>query len=165
MSANSSIKGGRELDAFLRSLPAKVEKNILGSALRAGANVLKTEVEHNLASNRSIDSGELLASVRVSVLMERGVVTAAVRAGSKKAFYPGWVEHGTRPHKITAKKGGALNINGVLVNSALHPGAKAKPYMRPALDAKTKAAIQAMAAQIQKCFNAEGINTTVQEIK
>lgn len=151
------IRGGRELNAFLQSLPAKVEANILRSALRAGAKVYQSEVKQNLASNSSVDSGELLASVRVSVRLKNGQVTATVKAGNKKAYYWGWVEFGTQPHTITAK-GGALVIGGMPMRSVQHPGAQPRAYMRPAFDARAEDAIAAVAAQIRKRLTKEGIN-------
>ena len=161
--SDQTIAGGRELDAFLRQLAPKVEKNIMRAALRAGANEFKAEVKQNLASNGSIDRGELAASVRVSTRSRRGTVYASVKAGGKRAPHWHWVEFGTRPHKIIPKKAGALNISGTLAAVVDHPGAKPKPYMRPAFDAKSSQAIQAVAAKIRERLTKEGINVPAPE--
>lgn len=159
------IKGGKELDAFLKALPAKVEQNILRSALRAGANEFRAEVKQNLQANDSVDSGELLKSVRVSVRARRGVVTASVKAGNKAAWYWRLVEFGTKPHKIEAKNGKALNIGGSFPRSVMHPGAKPKPFARPAFDSKASAAIVAVGNQIRKRLTKEGINAPAPEVE
>lgn len=159
------IKGGKELDAFLKALPARVEQNLLRSALRAGANELKKEIKQNLQSNGSVDDGDLLKSVRVSARAKRGVVTASVKAGNKVAWYWRFVEFGTKPHKIEAKKGGALNIGGSFPRSVMHPGARPKAFMRPAFDTKASAAIEAVGKQIRERLTLQGINVPAPEVE
>lgn len=160
MASFINIKGGEELAKALQQLPVKIEKNILRSALRAGANVIKNEAK----SNVPVDDGDLKRSLKVSVDAKRGRVTAKVKAGNKKVFYTHFVEFGTAAHiikpkgRITAKKG-ALSFNGVFVNSVNHPGARAKPFMRPALDAKANEAIVATGNKIKQRLTAVGINT------
>lgn len=152
--ADQSILGGRELDAFLQSLPVKLERNILRSALRAGGNEFKAEAQANVP----VKSGKLRKSVRVSTKSKGGKVSAHVKAGGKAAPHAQLVEFGTKPHKIAPKKAGGLTIGGNIVSAVDHPGAKPHPYMRVALDAKTGAAVQAVAQQVRKRLTKEGIN-------
>lgn len=156
---NRNITGGRELDAFLQTLSVKVEKNIMRSALRQGANAIKDEAKANVP----VHLGELRRSIRVTTKAKGGQVSASVKAGNKKAFYWRFVEFGTAAHKIMPKNARALVFGGVVVRSIDHPGAQAKPFMRPALDAKADAAIAAVAAQIRKRLTMEGINTPAPE--
>lgn len=156
---NRSITGGRELDAFLQTLSVKVEKNIMRSALRQGANAIKNEAKANVP----VHLGELRKSIRVTTKAKGGQVSASIKAGNKKAFYWRFVEFGTAAHKIMPKNAQALTIGGAVVRSVNHPGAVAKPFMRPALDAKADAALVAVAAQIRKRLTAEGINTPAPE--
>lgn len=155
-----NIKGGKELQAMLDSLPAKLEANVMRSALRQGAKVIEAEAKRNLESNGSVDSGELFGSVRVSTRSRRGVVTATVRAGNRKAWWWRWVEFGTSAHNIAGKKGGFLSFGGLFRKSVTHPGAKAKPFMRPALDSKANDAIQAVGEQIRKRLTKQGLNAS-----
>jgi HK97 gp10 family phage protein len=139
-----NIKGLAALQAALDSLPAKIEANIMRGALRAGAKVLATEAKGNIQSH----SGKLAGSIRVSVALRRGTVKAAVKAGGRgkgkaSAFYAHMVEGGTQAHLITAPPGSALNVGGTLVRSVQHPGARAKPYLRPALDSRAMDAVEA----------------------
>lgn len=48
--SEETIIGGRELDAFLKQLAPKVERNIMRSALRQGANVFKAEAKQDRKS-------------------------------------------------------------------------------------------------------------------
>lgn len=157
--SNEFIQGGRELDAFLQQLAPKVEKNILRASLRAGANVLKAYAQANVP----VLLGDLRKSIRVTASAKGGTVTASVKAGNKKAYYWRWVEYGTAAHVIKGKDGGALDVGGTIVRSAMHPGAQAKPFMRPALDNKSTEAIAAVAAKIRDRLTAEGINAPAPE--
>lgn len=149
-----NIKGGKELQAMLNSLPVKIERNILRSALRQGANVLRDEARANVNDV----SGDLSRSIKTKVRAKRGEVTATVVAGDDKAFYAHMVEFGTDAHVITAGEKGVLDVPGHATATVNHPGAQAAPYMRPAMDTKTSQAIQAVGEQIRKRLTKEGLN-------
>lgn len=161
MAANDeNILGGAQLAQFLATLPAKVEQNIMRSALRAGAAVIRTEAKV-LAP---VDRGALRASIKISAKARRGQITVAVKAGGKSAPHAQLVEYGTRPHQIEPKDAAALSIAGTAVASIDHPGAKPSPFMRPALDSKSSDAIAAVSAQISKRLTKEGINVPAPEV-
>ena len=153
--ADENITGGAELARFMATLSAKVEKNIMRSALRAGAVVIRDEAKANVP----VDSGLLKKSIRISGGSKGGTVTGSVKVGGRKAPHAHLVEFGTRPHKIEPKDAEALAINGTPFRSVEHPGARPQPFMRPAFDAKAQQAIAAVADQIRKRLTAEGINT------
>ncbi|MES2787674.1 MAG: HK97-gp10 family putative phage morphogenesis protein [Pseudomonadota bacterium] len=155
MTEDRNITGGRELDAFMQTLSAKVEKNIMRSALAAGARVIRTAAQQNVPE----ELGELKRSIRVTTKAVKGTVSASVKAGSKKAFYWRFVEFGTAPHVINPKNGNALVFGGGIARSLMHPGARAKPFLRPALDSAADAALAAVAEQIKKRLTLAGINT------
>ncbi len=142
--------------AMLSALPEKIEKNIMRGALRAGAKVIMDEAKRNVP----IKSGDLRKSLRLSTNSKKGVVTATVKAGSKKAYYWRFVEFGTAAHVIHAKKDGALVFGGIFSKLALHHGARAKPFMRPALDTQANVAIQAVGDTIKKRLTKEGVNAS-----
>jgi HK97 gp10 family phage protein len=158
MSKLVNIKGGEELQQFLNQLPVKVEKNIMRSALRAGAKVIEKEALSNLFDAGAIDSGDLARSLRVSTAARRGKVTASVKAGDQRAWYWRFVEFGTAAHTIKGKNGKRLFFNGTIVSSVNHPGARAKPFMRPALDSKSSEAIRAVGRKIGERLTKHGIN-------
>lgn len=174
------FKGGKELQDMLNTLPAKLERNIMRSALRAGAAVIRDAAREKIDD----DTGELAKSVRVSTRAKRGEVSATVKAGNKKAFYAHMVEFGTAPHLVEVRdedrptrktrkgeksvsigtmnrmiKRGSLQIGENFVGPAvMHPGAKPKPFMRPAIDEKQSEAIRAVGEQIRKRLTKEGLN-------
>ena len=140
MAEYKNITGGAELQAFLDQLPAKLEANVMRSALRQGANVIRDDAKANVA----VSSGDLRDSIKVSTRSKRGVVSATIRAGNRKAWYAHIVEFtGAAAHKISARGKGMLAFGGFFGKSVHHPGMKAKPFMRPALDGRSSAAIQA----------------------
>jgi HK97 gp10 family phage protein len=182
MADDRPIVGGEQLFNFLQTLAVKVEKNIMRSALRAGAAVIKDKAKENVP----VRLGDLKKSIRVSTGAKNGVVAASVKAGDKKAYYWRFVEYGTKGHlikveenerainyRLTAKRGvltrvsmttvnrNALRIGNTFVGPTVnHPGAKPSPYMRPAFDSEADNAIAAVAEQIKKRLTKEGINVT-----
>lgn len=159
--SDETIVGGRALEAFLQTLPVKIETNIMRSALRAGVNVFKEEVKATIPEK----SGELRRSVRVSTRLKAGTVTASLIVGGKKAWYWRFVEFGTAAHRIGPKNAKALALAGVVVGWVHHPGARPKPFMRPAFDSKAGGAIDAVAAQIRARLTAEGLNSPAPEVE
>lgn len=189
-STEQTVKGLKELNAFLEQLPPKLQKNIMGGALRRGARVILL-VARGLIHNVS---GELAKSLRVSVKNIRGRVTARIIAGGPKADIenrPIWVEYGTRAHLIRVrmedrptyyKRVGlftqrltrvsvstinrAIKIGGRFVGKAVkHPGSRPRPFMRPALDSSSTSAVRAVGEYIKQRLTKEGLNASEVEVK
>lgn len=133
--------GGPELNAFMQSLPVKIEKNILRGALRAGANIVKPVAQQNVHSI----SGLLAAGLKVSTRAKAGIVTASLKATGKHWYIAKWIEFGTARHPIPAAPGGSLFFGGIFTKFVMHPGARKKAFMRPALDQQASAAVVAAA--------------------
>lgn len=188
MELHSEIKGLAEIDEFLATLALKVQRNVLRGALRAGAKELEAAAKAELASNNSVKTGALRDSIKASVRVKRGVPTATIRAGSKEAYYAHMVEFGTVAHLISVKDGptrllrsgktkqisvrtlnraikrGSLRIGNKLIGVTVeHPGAQKKPFMRPALDKGTPAALRAFRTYLYKRLNKVGLNTPAPE--
>lgn len=158
MSDLAKFKGGKELQQFLSQLPAKLEQNVMRSALRAGAKVVLNEAKDNVP----VQDGRLRDSLKLSVRAKRGTVTAKV---STKLFYARFVEFGTAVHLIKPRKAKALSIGSSLRETVEHPGAQAKPFLRPALDGKAGEALVAVGNQIRKRLTKEGINAAGIELE
>lgn len=155
MSDDLAITGGADLDAFLRTLAPNIERNIMRSALAAGARVIRDEARANVP----VHLGELKKSVRVTTRSKNGTVSASVKAGSKKAWYWRFVEFGTAAHEIKPSRMRSMFFAGLFSDLIEHPGARARPFMRPALDTQANAALDAVGDQIRKRLTREGINT------
>jgi HK97 gp10 family phage protein len=158
------ISGGKELGQFLQSLPLKIEKNIMRAALRAGARVIANEAKLNVP----IQDGDLKRSIRTGSNAKKCKVEAYAKAGDKKAWYYRFVEFGTAAHIIKGKNGGMLRFmakdgKAIQTLQVSHPGAIAKPYMRPALDSKSGEAVMAVSNKIRERLTQEGINSLAPE--
>lgn len=146
------VKGLDQLARVLAELPAKLERNVMRGALRAGMKPIQAEARHNVA----VSSGQLRDGLKISVAAKGGTVTAKLRAGGKHGYIARWVEFGTRPHKIPGK----LAIGGQVVTGVEHPGVRPRPFLRPALDARASEAVVAAAEYMKKRLAAkEGLDT------
>ena len=165
MTTIKGVSGLKELDAMLKQLPVNIEKNVLKGALRAGQKVLSDAVKMNLRQNGSIGTGELEKSVRVRFKRQSerfGWVRSYVIVGNKKAYYGHWLEYGTAsyysgngrtvggPYEITPKVAGSLLIGGLLRDSVMHSGIQPKPFVRPAVDSHTDAALDQVVEYMRK---------------
>lgn len=176
MAREELISGGLQLDELLKTLPKKLERNVMRAALREGGVVMREEARRRAP----VDDGLLRKSIRVSTRSQKGSLYASVKAGNKKAFYAHMVEYGTRPHLIqvddrdrgiNARTGQrisvttinrqrrSLSIAGNLIGpSVMHSGARPKPFMRPTADHSFRAAIKAFDRKLRERMTQEGLN-------
>jgi HK97 gp10 family phage protein len=159
MSDEVKVKGLSELQALLNTLPAKLEANVMRSAMRAGAKVIAEEAKQQV----SVKSGALRDSIKVSTSSRRGVVKASIKAGGKNkktggdAFYAHMVEFGTAPHFIL----GPLKLGKGMVAGVKHPGSRAHPFMRPAFDKKAQQAVLEVGKKVrQRLSQKHGLDTS-----
>lgn len=139
--ANTDVKG---LDDFLRYLadaPSQMKTNV-GAGVTAGAAL----VEASAKANCPVHLGELRSSIRASVTESAKGVYASVKAGGVAPDgtvinYAHLIEFsGAAPHDIEAH-GKDLAFGGHAYSKVHHPGMKAHPFLRPALDANELAAV------------------------
>jgi HK97 gp10 family phage protein len=147
------VKGLSELQKLLDTLPAKVEANILRGALRAGMKPVLEEARENAAR----DTGEMADGLKVGTKKKGVQVVASIAAKGPHGFLAPFVEFGTAGHTIP----GPLVIGGVTIRAVDHPGARAKPFMRPALDARAQDAVLAAGEYMkQRLAKKEGLDTS-----
>jgi len=154
--STTHVKGLAELQAFLDQLPAKMEANIMRSALRQGAKVVQAEVQ----ASAPVRTGLLKAGIKISTGSRRGKVTASIKAKGKHGFLAKWIEFGTAAHFIKPKRAKSLFFAGLMRDGVDHPGAKAKPFMRPALDGKAQEALLAVGEAIKKRLTKQGLDAS-----
>ena len=150
------VKGLSELQAFLDQLPAKMEANIMRAALRAGAKVVQAEVQ----ASAPVRTGLLKAGIKIGTNSRRGRVTAKINVSGKHAFVANWVEYGTAAHFIKPKRAKSLFFAGLMRDGVDHPGARPKPFMRPAVDTKTQEALLAVGEAIKKRLTKQGLEAS-----
>lgn len=147
------VRGLAELERALQTLPEKLERNVMRGALRAGGKVFLLEARRRVP----VRTGELRKSLRISVRKVRGMLTAFIKAGNKKAWYPHLVEFGTAAHLIKPRNRKSLLLGIFLREIVEHPGAQMHPFMRPAFDNGVQGAIAAFAAYVHKRLTKQGI--------
>lgn len=167
MSKQFPATGLKAVNAYLSALPKNIQKNAVRSGLRQGAIQIAREAEQRAP-------GRIANSIKVGSARanEDGTISIRVYVDERKGsigFVGYFLEYGVAPHLIarTGRGGGRVAIrkanegkgkikSGVMkigdryVSGIIsHPGHAAHPFMRPALDAKAKQAIEAFADQIQ----------------
>lgn len=172
------VHGLADLQKFLDTLPAKIERNILRGALRAGVKPIKDAAVANCPVGMpsgegrrlyGLHEGSLQDSVRVGTRHKGSKVMATVKAGGRTAkggdvFYAHIIEFtGAVAHQIPALSllGKVfLNIGGGVYRSAKHPGMRPKPFLRPAMDAQAQNAVVAAAEYMKERLSTKhGLDT------
>lgn len=171
---SSKLHGMVDLTQVLAALPEGLEKNVLRGALKAGAEVFAEGAREECRSE------EVRKTIKTSSRAEPGLVTAKIQTKGPGAQKAPWLEFGTDPHFISVDdeqsggrtvrrinrlaKEGSLVIGGKFVGKTVHhPGAKPYPFMRPPLDTRETAAVDAMVSYARKRLTKEGILTPVPE--
>ncbi len=178
-SENVSISGLKELNDILKSLPEKIEKNVMRGAMRAGQKVMLDGAKLNLGTITKQDTGLLEKSLRIRFNRKSGKfgwLRSYLIAGDENAYYAHMVEFGTVAHYISIKKEARLSRNtrkgkkdyGIsmineMVNrgslkigqhfvgtSVVHPGSKPKPFMRRTFDGYSSSALSATVEYLKK---------------
>jgi HK97 gp10 family phage protein len=142
------VHGMRELFQTMDAFPERLQRRSMVRVMRAGGNVVVIAARQRVRKR----SGKLARTVRV-VLKRRGEVwTARVIAGRnvKKddAYYSLFLEKGTKPHEIRPAGKKSLFIAGLFAEVVHHPGAKAAPFLGPALEENVEQIVDAMQAEL-----------------
>jgi len=170
MSRNIQMKGLAELDRYLSALPMNMQKNAVRQALTAAARPIRDDARMRAPKK----TGKLARSIKTGSARQNqdGTFSIAVRVTGRDAYIARFIEYGVRPHFIRAGDSGlsarkltqsaaAGNVTGDTATKALkignnfvsgevfHPGHGARPFMRPALDARADDAVRAFAGKIR----------------
>ena len=146
----AKFTGGDVLAKALRTLPVKVEKQIIREATRAAAE----PVLHAAQAKAPVETGLLKSTLRIttSTSSRKGTFKARIQAGGKgaeegkdytgEAFYAPMIEYG---HFAGHRRlGGAREW------------VEPKPFMRPAFDENVEKAIDIMIAKVRAGLEREG---------
>jgi HK97 gp10 family phage protein len=173
------IEGVEAMRDTLRALGPKLERNYYRKALRQAGKVLIEEAKARVAVRGEPYGGTLKRSLSVAVERNRRtkeleavlqpsrinkvVKTERGEVNIVPRNYAHLVEYGAGPHRLgkgyssrASKAGRALQIltGG---GGAMHPGAKAQPFLRPALDAKGNDAAERVAKVLADALKKEGL--------
>lgn len=156
-----------ELDRYLSALPGNLQKGAYRAGLTAAAAVVRDEAR--IRAPRG--SGQMAKSIKSGSPRQNqdGSFQILVRLQGPHSFLGPFFEFGVQPHLIarTGKGEGRVAVrkasqgNGTIEARAMkigdefvsgiisHPGLRAQPFMRPALDAKAGEAVEAFAVRIR----------------
>lgn len=138
------VEGAEELQAKLAALGAKAQGIELERAALAGAEVIRAAAE-GMAPGPHIEA-EITRQTDQAV--EVGI------GPDLDHWYYGFFETGTTGHPIDPAGGGGLAFmgrDGAIVRIHVdHPGFNARPFLRPAIDAKGDQAVEATAAALRR---------------
>lgn len=157
------LEGIDELKRAIEKALLNHTENEVRKALTKGAKILVDEAKNNVTGNNSVDSGVLRDSIKIlpkwrgdpkGVYVGPRVKRRRRKKGetgkiSDSPFYAHWVEYGTNPHNL-GYKGKFVSAKG-----ADHPGARKKPYMRPAYDTQGQAALNAAMEDLKKLIESK----------
>tara|TARA_R110002072_G_scaffold38314_4_gene110911 strand:+ start:16300 stop:16866 length:567 start_codon:yes stop_codon:yes gene_type:complete len=169
MTKSPALKGLKELDAYLSALPKNMQTGAYRAGLTAAARVVRDEARQRAPKA----SGKMAKAIKTGSARRNadGTFSVTVRLddrGNNHAFLGLFFEFGVAPHYIAStgpgqgrvavrkavnsgtKIGGVMKIGDRFVSGVIHhPGHAAKPFLRPALDAKEDEAIRAFADKIR----------------
>ena len=166
------VRGLRELGETLQKLPLELQRKALRPALRDAASIIEEEAKRRAPYRE----GELRSKIRTTIKVDPGIggdCYAAVRSGSRKSHL---IEFSTAAHKIIGRFKNAVrkltkpegkkrrwrNISedqqrNILASkdkvfgaSVQHPGTKARPFLRPAFDAKHREALDKFRTRLRE---------------
>lgn len=155
------VQGLSTIDAALRDLPVEVQREVMGAALRVGAEVLKLGIANRIHDR----TGRTARDLRIEVQVQQDDVggAAAVGAGPKRTHILRFLEGGTKPHvepkkqkrlsrseraqgktpqSINAAKG-PMAFGGRVYSRVEHPGTRAQAPMRIAIAVEGPKAVTA----------------------
>lgn len=135
----------RGIDKALKALDRLEEifdGEIKKAMFRTG-EVVTNDAKKNFVKNKSVDTGEGLASIGHEEVAKADEVVSIVGAGAKHMKYP---ETGTRPHwpppepirRWAKRKLGNEKLGFLVSRKISQKGTPAKPYLYPALQSNLK---------------------------
>lgn len=169
------VPGFKELMDKMEQLPIRLEKSVMRGAIRAGSKIVADQARRNAPVLQTPDKrrvfGALAKSIRVMATgVKNSVVRGGVVAGGKTsvgrgknkeaadAFYAMWVEYGHLIRTAGQRLMGGTRSKQAQRASLAASGAASvppHPFMRPAIDSKTQAAIDATAQYIRDRVESE----------
>ena len=129
-----------KLKKALQTLPVKVLNKVLKSGTLAAANVIVRRAKALVRVGKDKPGKKHLRD-RIKAVKVKPMSSSEVRytvsAGTSHAHL---IEFGVRPHTVKGK----MSVNGSVISSYEHPGSRAFPFMRPALDGSMPLAMERM---------------------
>lgn len=168
MSREYPVTGLAELDRYLSALPGNMQKAAYRAALTAAAKPIRDEARLRAPKK----TGAMAKSIKTGSARQNpdGTFSVHVRLEGRHSFLGLFHEYGVAPHLIASTgkgegrvavrkanegtgtvQSGKMKIGDDFVSGIIsHPGHRAQPFMRPALDARADDAVKAFAGRIRE---------------
>lgn len=151
----AEVEGTEDLVKDLLTMGLNVQKSVVG-AVRAGGRVIRNQAEANAASLSSKPGKKVALRVRKRTNYVVGSIYPAKGHAELRL-----VEYGTPPGYRFARKRGPFKFyagNKLIVTRVIdHPGTIARPWLRPAFDAKATEAANKVGAVLKDAIEAARI--------
>jgi HK97 gp10 family phage protein len=148
------MEGGEEMLQVLADLGVNVKKTLRGS-MRAGGKIIQADADARAPSSRAGKKAVLKVSSP-----KRGQVEARIQP-SKRHWYLKFAETGTTAHEIKSSGAGKITFEGdeglVRTGVVNHPGAPARPWLRPAFDSRSGEAVEVLGESLREAVEAAKI--------
>ncbi len=166
MSISYSVDGLKELEAQLKELELVTQKRVLRQAARASAKPIEKEMRDTAQAKGHVDTGNLIESIKTRTSIPKNQSFADVfattgvfknRRSSKATgrmpapVYAYWLEFGVEPH--ATGKSANLDRGVNQDNGLMHPGIKAKPFIRPSFDNNTQRSLEIQKTELSKAID------------
>jgi HK97 gp10 family phage protein len=144
MAVRFGVKGGAQLAAAFREMGRNPTVAGRRRARQAAGRVISDAAKANRVANDSVETGALVASMGVAEDDQKQNRTlVGPRSGKfrkmRPSSYAHFVEFGTAPHWQPNRFGGIM-----------HPGARPKPFLRPAYEQHVTLVAQAYFLQMKQ---------------
>lgn len=159
-----------KLEANVMRGALRAGANLVAADAKARVPVKTGRLRESIRVSTRRSNGTVFASVKVGDRRARKKVSqrngGGVRVQYENPFYAHFVEFGTQAHRIGVKYAKALVLRpnaratagvagrwvraGMLAKGVSHPGARPKPFLRPAVAAKSDEAIRTVANTIKR---------------
>jgi HK97 gp10 family phage protein len=146
--AKMGLRGAQELERALLALPDRVAKKHTFAALRTAARMVQTAARQNVINNGSVDTGGLVAAIKISDRKKSRKGPAVVAVGVENRAYTAKRKGKSEPEKINPKNYAHL----VEFGTEKMP---AQPFMRSAFDGESGAALNGMLDKLAKAIETE----------
>lgn len=149
----ASLEGTEELLKAIDLICGEAEK-VLEEALQEGAEVIRQAAESNEPDAEILT--DFVDDMKLSGVITKGSRKTIAIGPSKAKWAYTYLETGVQPHEVRPKDAEALLLYQAegkpFAEVIHHPGIVARPFLRPAFDANTNAAIQKFGDVVWKRF-------------
>jgi HK97 gp10 family phage protein len=146
MAKGFEFKGHKEIEDVLAALPQKFGAKVLNDTLKKSAKPLIEEAK-NLVKKKSGELAKSIGSIPGRGKARGQQISVGPRRGGRyKGYHAHLVEYGTAMRKLDKPR--LVTLNGKTVTITHTGSMPARPFMRPAYDAK----IGAVQEEIKKEF-------------